>query len=114
MENPRQPHPDLPKALNSPRAAGYEDRRVSWSLGAPLQWLHCIDRSVIAAPHPFAAPKVSTTNAFQAFTDVLEKAGATLPKRDAVDERIVKNVRTGTGSIIQSPKEIPSCCQPDY
>ena len=71
------------------------------------------DRSVIAASHPFPAPKVYTTTASQAYTDVLEKAGATLPERDAVDKRIVMNVRTGTGRIIQSPEDIPACCKPD-
>jgi pectate lyase len=69
------------------------------------------DRAVIGAGLPFSAPEVHTTTASQAYDDVLEKAGATLPGRDAVDERIVREVRTGTGRIIQSPEEIPGCCK---
>jgi hypothetical protein len=66
------------------------------------------DRSTIMAPHPFPAPNVTTTSATQAYTDVLDSAGAILPARDSIDERIVSNVRTGTGRIIQSPEEIPA------
>ena len=36
---------------------------------------------------------------------MLNKAGATLPKRDPVDERIVSDARNGTGKIINSEKE---------
>jgi hypothetical protein len=53
------------------------------------------------------------TTASQAYNDVLDKSGATLPERDPVDGRIVMNVRTGTGRIIQSPEDIPVCCKPD-
>jgi hypothetical protein len=63
------------------------------------------DRSAIAASRPFPAPSVSTTSATQAYTDVLNNAGVTLPKRDSVDERIVVDGRAGIGRIIQSPKE---------
>ena len=70
------------------------------------------DRSAIAASRPFPAPSVSTTSATQAYTDVLNNAGAHLPQRDSVDERIVLDVRAGTGRIIQSPKDIPACCKP--
>jgi len=71
------------------------------------------DRSAIAASHPFPAPSVSTTSASQAYADVLDNAGVTLPKRDSVDERIVLDVRTRTGRIIQSPEDIPTCCNAD-
>ena len=49
----------------------------------------------------FATPAVTTTSAAQAYTDVLDGAGASLV-RDAVDERIVAEVRNGTGSIKDS------------
>lgn len=64
------------------------------------------DRSVIAAPHPFPAPPVKTTSAAQAYTDVLENVGDTLPERDNTDKRILLEVRNGTGHIIESPKDI--------
>ncbi len=38
---------------------------------------------------------VTIMPAQEAFEWVLDHAGATIPKRDAVDERIVKQVRTG-------------------
>jgi hypothetical protein len=43
-------------------------------------------------PLPHSVPLMSAT---EAYDYVLANAGATLPKRDAVDERVVKMVRTG-------------------
>jgi len=37
---------------------------------------------------------------------VLDSAGATLPRRDAVDERVVSQIRNHTGGIINSPKDV--------
>jgi len=37
---------------------------------------------------------------------VLDGAGATLPARGAIDRRIVDEVRTRTGSIIDSPDDV--------
>ncbi len=48
---------------------------------------------------------VRTDSAEEAFGRVLERAGALRPARDAVDRRIVEEVRTGTGRIIDSPKD---------
>jgi pectate lyase len=47
---------------------------------------------------PFPAAPVTTTSAAQAYEQVLAGAGASRV-RDAVDERLVQEVRTGTGSI---------------
>ena len=44
---------------------------------------------------PFPMPQITITSAKQAFDDVLKNAGANLPRRDAVDERVVNTVRTG-------------------
>lgn len=55
---------------------------------------------------PFPAPAVSITAARQAYEEVLEFAGAVLPKRDAVDARLVDHVRSGGGRIIDSQKEV--------
>ena len=57
-----------------------------------------------ATRHP--APQVTATGAAQAFDLVLAQAGATLPTRDAVDRRIVQEVRTGTGRIIDHPSQV--------
>jgi hypothetical protein len=54
----------------------------------------------------FEAPTVRTTDAAQALNDVLAGAGATLPRRDAVDARLVREVETRTGRIIDSQKDV--------
>jgi hypothetical protein len=38
---------------------------------------------------------VTTTSAAEAYEHVLRNAGATLPRRDAVDERVIEVVRSG-------------------
>ena len=58
------------------------------------------------SPTPFPAPPVRTQTAEAAFELVLEHAGATLPKRDAVDARAVGDARHGTGRIIDSEEEV--------
>ena len=47
------------------------------------------------AAEPFPMAPLRITTAQEAYEEVLAGAGATLPRRDAVDERIVKTVRTG-------------------
>jgi pectate lyase len=63
------------------------------------------DRRFLAAERQ-SAPFVATTLAERAYTDVLERAGATLPRRDAVDERILTEVRERDGEIIDDPSEV--------
>jgi hypothetical protein len=60
------------------------------------------DRASVAAAAPFPSPAVSTEPAAIAFTHVVESAGATRPERDAVDQRLAKEVRAGTGRIVES------------
>jgi pectate lyase len=55
---------------------------------------------------PFPAPRVQTQSAADAFELVLSNAGATRPRRDSVDARIVSNVRNGTGKIINDESEV--------
>ena len=56
---------------------------------------------------PFATPPVTTETAAEAFESVLANAGATLPARDAVDLRIVNDVRHRTGAVINFETDIP-------
>ncbi len=42
----------------------------------------------------------------EAYDLVLERAGATLPRRDAVDARVVYDVKNGTGRIINNEWEV--------
>jgi hypothetical protein len=62
------------------------------------------------AREPFPAPAVATEPAESAFERVLADAGATLPRRDPVDERIIASVRTGRTAvgdgIIDAPAEV--------
>jgi len=50
----------------------------------------------VDAPYPFAP--VTTQTAEQAYELVLANVGAVLPKRDAIDTRIIEEVRTGTAT----------------
>jgi len=49
----------------------------------------------IRVDKPFPIAKLTILSAKDAYNYVLENAGATLPKRDAVDTRIVEQVKTG-------------------
>jgi pectate lyase len=55
---------------------------------------------------PFETGPVHQEDARTAFQRVMQTGGASLPKRDAVDMRIVKNVQQRTGRIIKSQEEI--------
>ncbi|HEY6167829.1 MAG TPA: hypothetical protein VI454_07305, partial [Verrucomicrobiae bacterium] len=41
-----------------------------------------------------------------ALAKLLAQAGATLPRRDTADTRIIESIRSGTGKIINSPAEV--------
>ena len=63
------------------------------------------DRRFLAAERQ-PAPFVTTTLAERAYADVLERAGAILPRRDAVDERVLYTVREREGEVIDHPSEV--------
>jgi hypothetical protein len=68
-------------------------------------WIeHAKPEHQLSKPLPVAA--VTTDTAAIARDRILESAGASLPKRDAVDRRIVEDLRQGTGRVINSPKEV--------
>jgi len=54
----------------------------------------------IRATQPLNTPTVTTQPALEAYETVLAEAGATLPSRDAVDLRLVRDVWNGTGAVI--------------
>jgi hypothetical protein len=64
------------------------------------------DRASIRAREPFPAPIVIDEAAPVAYERVLAGAGATQPHRDVVDKRIVHEVRTRTGHIIESVNDV--------
>ncbi len=51
------------------------------------------------APSIFEVAPVNTTTAEQAYIDVLANAGATLPRRDSIDLRIINEVETQTATF---------------
>lgn len=65
---------------------------------------------------PFEGWPVKQQTAAEAFDTVLKLAGATLPKRDAVDQRVTEMVRTGKtvtkNGVVADPKEVGG--YPDY
>ncbi len=64
------------------------------------------DRASVIVPSAHEAASVATQPVRDAYEAVLNGVGATLPKRDAVDARIVAEVRNGGGRIIDSQREV--------
>lgn len=58
------------------------------------------------AEQAFDAPPLTTTDAASAFEQVLAKAGNTVPQRDAVDLRVMEQVRRGSGGLIDTQAEV--------
>ncbi|MEO7264442.1 MAG: pectate lyase [Ferruginibacter sp.] len=56
---------------------------------------------------PFPAMPVATQDAVTAYDWVLKNAGAIYPKRDTLDERIIKDVKNRTGKIIDVQGDYP-------
>jgi pectate lyase len=54
----------------------------------------------------FVTYPITASSAAVAREEVLAEAGATAPQRDPVDRRVVDEVRTGTGAIIDSPSQV--------
>jgi hypothetical protein len=59
---------------------------------------------IVNAPH--AAPSVSTVPAAELMAHLLPTIGASLPKRDAVDARLVEHVHLRGGTMINSQKDV--------
>jgi pectate lyase len=55
---------------------------------------------------PFPAALVTTDTPERAYERILDESGATLPIRDAVDTRIVAEVRAGRGRVIDSQSQV--------
>jgi hypothetical protein len=58
------------------------------------------DKKKAVVTSAFPVETITTETAEQAFASVLNKAGAVLPRRDTLDQRIINNVRDKTGRII--------------
>lgn len=73
------------------------DRLIKWE-GASLD--------EVRVRHPFPSPRVMAQTAEQALPLVCAGAGATLPRRDRVDELIAREVNNGGGRIIDSQDDV--------
>lgn len=58
------------------------------------------DRAATVATTAFDAITLPAETATAAYAAVLKKAGASLPQRDTLDQRIIENVKNRTGAII--------------
>src|SRR5216684_1442226 len=65
-----------------------------------------IEKLFTLVSRPFDAPTVRTSSAEEAYRAVLDYVGATVPERDSVDARLIEQVRTRTGRIIDSQNEV--------
>ena len=57
---------------------------------------------------PFEMPNVTIMDTKKAYDSVLEHVGANFPKRDAVDARVVKTVKTGKAIYVENAPEFVS------
>lgn len=69
-------------------------------------WLGTGFEPRVRATKPFAAPRIHTTRAGSAYEEVLSQAGALPAKRDPTDARVVREVRGGTGRVIDHVSDI--------
>jgi len=58
------------------------------------------------AAERFPTAAITALDAQDAMTLVLENGGAIAPRRDSIDQRVVTDVRNGTGAIIDTPEQV--------
>ena len=71
----------------------------NWSGSAVSPNTASLTLASIKSDTVFVCPAITTTLPDVAYTDVLAKAGATLPKRDSIDARIIKDALNRTASM---------------
>ena len=68
--------------------------------------MNCGMLNLLEDPISMGEYEISIDSAEDAFYDVIMNAGATLPRRDAVDARIASDALNGTGRIINQEEEV--------
>lgn len=87
---------------------------VSWQEGKMRKMDDAVKQAMIASS-PWGELPEGMQSAAEAFESVLDQAGATLPSRDAVDLRITRAVRAGTGKVIGKETDLAEDQRwPDY
>lgn len=79
------------------------------SLGIYISEANAASTEIVSSPFEMdgiTPEALRTTSAEEAYIEVLDKAGATYPKQDAVDGRIKKEVKTGKGRFINLESEV--------
>lgn len=94
------------KVTNDNWAGGVQFYNKDGSLASGNDYEEYMLRSRVSKPLPMA--EMNIISAKETYNLVLENAGATLPVRDAVDKRIVKEVRDGKPTPLKNVK------LPDY
>ena len=88
----------------------------NWSGGVQVDSIGDADDVLasIRSEEPYPHAHLDLQSAGEAYEWVLANVGATLPKRDAVDERIVENVRTGKPTAVSQPNLRDSLANPNF
>jgi pectate lyase len=88
-------------------SAATNDNRLAVTYAKKLQDLNAEQRAGMVVATPFAELPANLQSARDAYATVLEDAGATLPARDTADLRIMNDVGSNTGKILQKETDLP-------
>jgi formylglycine-generating enzyme required for sulfatase activity len=87
-------------AADNYHANNFEAAKDNWLL------ITSADGKINRQNTPFPYPAMKNQTGKEIYELVLNGAGAVLPTRDPVDQRIINEIRTGKGSIINSQKDV--------
>lgn len=95
--------------------AASNDNRLAVTYAKKLGDLTPEQRAAMVVAEPLGEMPAHVESAKDAYNTVLTEVGATLPARDAVDLRIINDVRANTGKILQKETDLPADQRwPDY
>jgi pectate lyase len=93
--------------VNGNYVEGWPNITADNSLGVVFNQGNEEDKKIYLVSNEFASESVTTQPAEEAYQLVLKNAGAILPARDTLDERIINNVVNRTGKIIDVQGDYP-------